>query len=98
MYIKYFKILLKLANASNKICICLACYNINPDRFHKKLTNTLKFCKNHFKKCSYFLNQYLKKKLAIIFSDTNDDNDNNYSEIEISKLTTKHACIEKSKC
>ena len=97
MYIKYFKILPKLANASNKACLCLACYNANPNRPHKELTNTPKLCKNHLKKCLYFLSQYLKEELAVIFLDSNDDDDD-HSEIEISELTTKRACIEKSKC
>ena len=97
VYTKYFKILPKLANASNKAYICLACYNTNPDGPHKELTNTPKLCKNHLKKCPYFLSQYSKEELAVIFSDANDD-DNNHSEIEISELTTKRACIEKSKC
>ncbi|CAI2187638.1 10790_t:CDS:2, partial [Funneliformis geosporum] len=94
VYTKYFKILPKLANVSNKVCICLVCYNTNPDRPHKELTNTPKLCKNHLKKCPYFLSQYSKEELTVIFSDANDDNDD-HSEIEISEPTTKRARIEK---
>jgi len=78
----------QFANASNKTCICLAYYNANSDKSYKELTNTSKLCKNYLKKYPYFLNQYLKKKLTVIFSETNNNNNNDYSEIKIFELTT----------
>ncbi|CAI2195222.1 9198_t:CDS:1, partial [Funneliformis geosporum] len=56
--------------------------------------NTPKLCKNYLKKCPYFLSQYSKEELTVIFSDANNDNDD-HSEIEISESTTKHAHIKK---
>ena len=97
-FTKYFRILPKLANVRNKACICLACYDANPDGPYKELTNTPKLCKDYLKKCPYFLSQYSSEELAIIFLDTNNiEPDDDYSEIEISEPSTKRACIEKSK-
>ena len=64
-----------MANKYNHLAICLACIEFNDNIYalEHKFTNTKKCCKNHLKKCKFFIEKYDEEDaLAIIYESDNE--------------------------